>query len=391
MLMWQQGEPIAPSEKALLVSTWTSGDSPVHVDPRKAIARSEGAITYCSRPRGPRGQFWGGGALIGPSQKALSAHPIIFFPKPTQRIFSASVCRDTGVGEVGVTGLQSRDQNRPDQRLYKEGTGRSKVERDRTQNRRGGEGGHTCTDAAEKEEKEGCGRTGLKTTGYVVRGVSGNGNRRTQHRRMRKEQQREEEGGPRRAEARKEVLAAGKRRRSLKLRRRRRPMREDGAAEDDAVQELADGGDLGNVRQQHACDAKPYGMAQARKIARRRSRTRQQRRRWRTDRRVQLLEQRNCRTTDIRVDRVDDGHIAKSTDSTVYREQMNDCCDEKYRRTMAAQQRSRRGCASADGVAMAYMCGGSRTISDDLIGVGRQRRRCEMRWTELRRVTARRR
>ncbi|KAK9151995.1 hypothetical protein Syun_010304 [Stephania yunnanensis] len=38
-------------------------------------------------------------------------------------------------------------------------------------NRCGREGGRTCTDAAEKEEKEGCGRTGLKTAA-VVRGVS---------------------------------------------------------------------------------------------------------------------------------------------------------------------------------------------------------------------------
>ncbi|KAK9089814.1 hypothetical protein Scep_028896 [Stephania cephalantha] len=57
---------------------------------RTNSAFSEGAISYVPVHVDPRGPGHGG-ALIAPSQKALSAPPIFFFPKSTQRIFSASV------------------------------------------------------------------------------------------------------------------------------------------------------------------------------------------------------------------------------------------------------------------------------------------------------------
>ncbi|KAK9127161.1 hypothetical protein Syun_015958 [Stephania yunnanensis] len=100
-----------------------------------------------------------GGAQIASSQKALSMHPTFFFPKPTQRIFSASVSgkeegRGTGGGVVGVTKVLVRRGCR----LFKEGRGKRSVERDTAEGgrRRGWLGERDrrrCTRVAEKEER----------------------------------------------------------------------------------------------------------------------------------------------------------------------------------------------------------------------------------------------
>ncbi|KAK9107673.1 hypothetical protein Syun_023684 [Stephania yunnanensis] len=102
-------------------------DSDRHVDPRGGLqsdsAFSEGAIGYWSVHVDPRGlqqpTHWG--ALIAPSQKALSAHHVIVFPKPTQRI-SASV----SVGMQGK-GRSGRDAG-GGERTRSRGAGRSATE-----------------------------------------------------------------------------------------------------------------------------------------------------------------------------------------------------------------------------------------------------------------------
>ncbi|KAK9082517.1 hypothetical protein Syun_031299 [Stephania yunnanensis] len=120
-------------------------------------------------------------AMIAPSEKALSSQMVFFFPET--------------------------------QRLEKEGTGRSKVERGRkkreTRRRRRA---YVQLFAAEKEEKEGCGRIGIKTK-VVGRGVSSDsegpniGSRKEQQRRKEARRRRRRKEARRRQRRRSSVAA----------------------------------------------------------------------------------------------------------------------------------------------------------------------------------------
>ncbi|KAK9166931.1 hypothetical protein Scep_002122 [Stephania cephalantha] len=138
------------------------------------------------------------GALIAPSEKALSAHPVVFFAKPTQRIFSASV----SVGMPGGRGARRRETTRG-RRSVKEapshvdrGTRREEVEaaeeglrraRRRVETKRGeqevrgevrreevaviGGGAEICGGEERGARRRGTDRLGGGTWWYVERGV----------------------------------------------------------------------------------------------------------------------------------------------------------------------------------------------------------------------------
>ncbi|KAK9160838.1 hypothetical protein Syun_007179 [Stephania yunnanensis] len=126
--------------------------------------------------------MWQQGDPIAPSQKALLGLPC---PRGINSSFSK--------GAISAIGRRIAYKRR--------GRGGARWRETGRKNRRSGEGGCTCTDVTEKEEKEGCGRTGLKTT-VVVRGVSSSsegpniGSGKEQQRRKEARRQRAEEGGP---------------------------------------------------------------------------------------------------------------------------------------------------------------------------------------------------
>ncbi|KAK9151332.1 hypothetical protein Syun_009641 [Stephania yunnanensis] len=98
-------------------------------------------------------------ALLVIALRYLST-PLSSSETDAENILCVDFGRDSGVGVVGVTGLLSRDQGDLLARVYKEGTGRSSVERDHGGRKKEGtgvrssrEGGEECTDAAEKEER----------------------------------------------------------------------------------------------------------------------------------------------------------------------------------------------------------------------------------------------
>ncbi|KAK9151646.1 hypothetical protein Syun_009955 [Stephania yunnanensis] len=106
----------------------------------------------------------------------------------------------------------------------------------------------------------------------------------------------------------------------------------------------------------------------------------------RTNLDVAESEQRNCRTVDIRADEVDDGHIAKSTDSTAYREQSrrnvarcNDGtdiinCDHHgvYHSTKYEPKHSMRNFYQLDVIVMALSWGGKERDEEDFNVLGKK-------------------
>ncbi|KAK9121751.1 hypothetical protein Syun_019368 [Stephania yunnanensis] len=132
-------KPIAPSEKALLVSTWTGLFWPVHVDRFSSF----------------------GDALIAPSQKALSAHPHLLLPETDAENI---LCVGFGRGgfrwrETTDRAGRSKEQRQP-----------SKEQRHQTRERRGGTSAEEGGRAAEQGGERTCGRGARSRAGRSAAG-----------------------------------------------------------------------------------------------------------------------------------------------------------------------------------------------------------------------------
>ncbi|KAK9105214.1 hypothetical protein Scep_022058 [Stephania cephalantha] len=150
---------------------------------RTNSASLEGAIVLPPStwsPVDPRGHVCVGCADSAFSKGAISRTPLSSFRETdAENIlcvgFGEAEGRDTGVGVVGVTGLPSTRGRR----LYKEGRGKSSVERDTTEGGRRRAGWVNdvlleCTRAAEKEERRLWGHRSEEQRQWYVEGAKDN-------------------------------------------------------------------------------------------------------------------------------------------------------------------------------------------------------------------------